>query len=801
MSVIVVIGFLLPFSPVGGEADGVDDDKVTTRRMMTVVSLENAREGRNAARRPFVEALAGAIVLAERRLGRAIDRRQLAKRIGVGQSTLYDYLKGTSLPGGAVFERLLDELAVAGAERGQLTTLRDEAEIAGRIGKQPNKSGRAAPVPHQLPLTPGYFVGREDELEQVDALAAAAHGLAARVCVLEGPAGVGKTTLATQIGHRVKTLFPDGQLHADLRGFDRMKPADPAEVLLGFLHALGVPTGAMPSAVADRTAMYRSLLDGRRVLVVLDNASSSDQVRPLIPAAQTCLTVVTSRNRMDSLVTKEGATRIPLALLDSSAATDVLAARIGAARLAAEPAAVRDLVGLCAGLPLALGVVASRAADRPGESLSALVAEILRADDHLESLSFPEDGLDLRTIFRWSYDGLTPPGARLFRLLGLHPGPDIGSAACTALLGGESARPALRELTWANLLTEPVRDRFQLHHLLHAHARDLVVREDAAARRSAERQMFDHYLEAAQAANARIQPRDAEHREDVRPAPGGYADSMAWFTAEWKALFALIVRAADQEFESYAWRLAVACMVFLRRTGRHTVRIEVQRVAVRAATQIGDRPALATAQRMLADALARSGQGTEARTLLAEALTTFSDLGDGDGALRTHLSFVRALDAESAHEEALRHVEAAVSLARESGNRPALADALAANARQLTHLGQLDPALGLCEQALEIYSTIGYAEGEASLLKTVGDAELRRGRPGPAIGAYEKSVALERMLGDRYWEVAGLDRLAAAHQVAGDLEAADRVRAEADAVLDILRQHGVAAPRGRDDEP
>lgn len=779
----------------------MDDDKVTTRRMMAVVSLENAGEGRNAGRRPFVEALAGAMLQAERRLGRDIDRGQLAKRIGVGQSTLYDYLKGTTLPRGAVFERLLDELGVAGAERGQLTTLRDEAEIAARTGKQPNKSGRAALVPHQLPLAPGHFVGREAELEQVDAFAATTYSLAGRVCVLEGPAGVGKTTLATQIGHRVKNSFPDGQLYADLRGFDQMKPADPTEVLLGFLHALGVPSGAIPSAVADRAAMYRSLLDGQRLLVVLDNASSSDHVRPLIPAAQTCLTVVTSRNRMDSLVTKEGAKRIPLALLGSSAATDVLAARIDAARLSAEPDAVRNLVGLCAGLPLVLGVVASRAADRPSEPLSALVTQIHSADDHLESLSFPEDGLDLRMIFRWSYDGLTPSGARLFRMLGLHPGPDIGLAACSALLGGEPARPAFRELMSANLLTEPVRDRFQLHHLLHAYARDLVAREDAAARRSAEQQMLDHYLDAAQAANACIQPRDAEHRDDVRPAPGGYADSMAWFTAEWESLFTLIVRASDRNFESYAWRLAAACMVFLRRTGRHTARIEVQRVAVRAATQVGDRPGLATAQRMLADALARSGQGTEVRSLLAEALTTFSDLGDGDGALRAHLSFVRALDAESAYGEALQHAEAAVELARENGNRSALADALAANARQLTHVGRLDLALDLGAQALEIYLTIGNAEGEASLLKTVGDAELQRGRLGPAITAYEKSVALDRTLGDRYWEAAGLDRLAAAYQVAGDLEAADRVRAEADAVLDVLRQHGVVAPRRIDGHP
>jgi tetratricopeptide (TPR) repeat protein/transcriptional regulator with XRE-family HTH domain len=761
------------------------------------VRLENSGEDWSTPKRRVAAELTSAVLRAERRLGRGLDRTALAKCLNVSPASMYAYLKGTTLPRGPIFERLLDELGVTGVERGWLTTLRDAAEVAYRVAPDKRANQAAPSKPCQLPPDTRHFVGRVNELARLVEIASTPNAGAARVCVIEGTAGVGKTTLATRAGHRVKGLFPDGHLYTDLRGFAATPPVDAAEALLGFLHALGAPSGGIPPALADRVGLYRSLLDGQRVLVVLDNAGSSEQVRPLVPPAPGCLLVVTGRGRMDSLVAREGAVRIPLAVLTLRDAVELLAARVGAARLAAEPDAVRDLVDLCAGLPLALSVVASRLADRPEEPLSELVAELRDTDDRLEPLSSSDTDLDLRTVFRWSYDALTPPAARLFRLMGLHPGPDVGLAACAALADtSKPPRPVLRELASANLLIEQSRGRFRLHDLLHAYARSRALQEDPAEERmEAVRRMLDHYLGAASAANARIQPNDAEDRSDVRPAPGTYADAMAWFTAEHEVLLALAGYAAVHGFESHAWRLAWACMVFLRRSSRNAARIDVQRIAVSAARRVGDRAALAASRRMLADALARSRRAAEVRSLLAAALAAFEDLGDSKGALRTHLSFVRALDAEGDHTRALGHAEAALRLAEADGDRPMLADALAATARQLTHLDQMAIALDRCARALEIYSSTGNTEGKASVLKIVGDAELSCGCPQRAITAYERSLALDRALGDRYWEAHALNRLATAHRRLGDPHTADRLHAEAVAALELLHHPDVAVLR------
>ncbi|WP_369794453.1 NB-ARC domain-containing protein [Kutzneria sp. 744] len=784
-----------------GEAPLVRPDRGehngTTRRKIAVVRLENAGEDRSEPRQRVAAALVQVVLQAERRLGHGIDRAQLAKRVNVAPASLYAYLNGTTLPRGPVFERLLDELRVTGAERGWLTTLRDKAEVAGRVRSAAQKPRGKLPVARQLPIDGARFIGRSDELVRMMAMASGEGTDAARVCVIEGPAGVGKTMLATRVGHLVKDLFPDGQLHADLHGFDRQPPTDPAEVLLGFLFALGTPADAAPPTLAGRAALFRSLLAGQRMLVVLDNAGSSEQVRQLIPSEPRCLMVITSRNRMDSLVAREGAARISLAVLAPPAAADMLAATIGTARVAAEPEAVRDLIDLCSGLPLALSVVASHAADRPTEPLAALVEELHDEGDRLDSLSWPDDDLDLRTIFQWSYDGLTPAAAWLFQMLGLHPTPEIGQAACTALgAPDEPLRPALRELLSANLLTEHSRGRFRMHDLLHAYARELFLRRvPSPQQKGMRRRMLDYYLAAAAAANTSIQPCDAEHREHAGPAPGDYAASMAWFTAECEVLLAMVDHAAEHGFESHAWRLAWACMVYLRRSVRSASRIAVQRVAVAAADRAGDRAARATSSRMLADALGRSRLGAETLTLLAQALAEFEELGDESGALRAHLSFARALDADQKHARAYEHAEAALSLATAIGENMAVADAYASSARQLVNLGRHEAALRRCERAITLYAAAGHAEGEASVLKIVGDAELRHGDPMAAIAAYERSLALDRTLGDRYWAAHALHRLGVAHRRLGCAETADRLNAEAIAELESLHHPDAEALR------
>src|SRR4051794_15897528 len=287
-------------------------------------------------------------------------------------------------------------------------------------------------APAQLPPRLPEFVNREAELDRLDALVDGRDE--ATVAVLAGTAGVGKTSLAVRWAHGVRARFPDGQLYADLRGFDPDdEQADPGEVVRDFLTALAVPAHAVPPALTGQTALYRSLLADRRMLVLLDNARSSEQVRPLLPGTPGCLTLVTSRNDLTGLVVAEGARPVALELPGYAAARLLLRARLGAERVAAEPAAVTTLIGACARLPLALAVVAARAATRPGLSLSQ-VAEEVREGFAAPAFVAPADdrSTDVRAAFDWSYRQLSPPAARLFRLLGSHPGPGFGVEAAAS---------------------------------------------------------------------------------------------------------------------------------------------------------------------------------------------------------------------------------------------------------------------------------------------------------------------------------------------------------------------------------
>jgi tetratricopeptide (TPR) repeat protein/transcriptional regulator with XRE-family HTH domain len=764
------------------------------------------------ANRELATELTRAVLRAEKRLKRNLDRATLARRLNVSPASVYAYLNGTTVPRNAVFERLLDELGVSGAERGRLSTLRDATELARRLGHGPRtrRSGAAANPfrPRQLPPNPRHFVGRDAELAQLTALAAAARdSRAVGVCVIHGTAGVGKTSLATTWAHRFKTWFPDGHLYVDLRGFGTDPPVDPGEALLGFLHGLGTPPREIPTTTDVRMAFFRSLVSERRMLIVLDNGRSSEQVRPLIPSAAGCLVVVTSRDRMDSLVVREGAARISLDVMPPDEAEALLAERLGVEQLADQPGSARELVGLCAGLPLALSMVTARLVDRPDEPISALVAELHDTQDRLDFLAAPEADLDLRTVFQWSYNLLSPDSARLFRLLGLHPGPDADLSTCAALMGRtKQPKTALRELVRANLVNERPMGRFHFHELLRAYAGTRSKRDDTKADRAdAMRRLLDHHLRAASSANTSIQPNDVEefgHWNEVPAGPmpklGSYAQAMAWFTAEHATLGSLIEYAAANGFEAHAWRLAWTSMVFLRRTGRNTSRVNVQRTAVQAARRAGDPAALATSLRLLADALARSRQREEALLLLKEALTVFQALRDDKGQLRTHLSFVRALDATGDHTRALEHAEYALRLAEADDDPLILADALAATGRQLTQFARHTDALALCERASMLYSAAGHTEGMASVLKVIGDAELLAGHVQRAIVTYQRSLDLDRSLGDRYWEAHALHRLATAIEKAGDKRTSALLRAEAIAVLDSLHHPDGAALRAMD---
>jgi len=328
-----------------------------------------------------------------------------------------------------------------------------------------------AVVPRELPAAIGQFTGRARELR---ALTGMLDGPAGTVVIsaIAGAAGIGKTALAVQWAHQVADRFPDGQLYVNLRGFHPSgKPVPAAAAVRGFLEALGVQAERIPADLDAQARLYRSLLSGRRMFVLLDNARDEEQVRPLLPGGPGCLVLVTSRCQLSGLVAAEGAHALTLGLLSEAEARDLLTRRLGAARLGAEPRAATELVGLCAGLPLALAIAAARAA-RPGARLDALSEELKDVQTRLDALDTGDPSVSVRAVFSWSVDNLPARQTRMFRLLGLHPGPDIAIPAAASLAGTPpaQARGDLRELARAHLISEHVPGRYAMHDLLRAYA-------------------------------------------------------------------------------------------------------------------------------------------------------------------------------------------------------------------------------------------------------------------------------------------------------------------------------------------
>jgi DNA-binding SARP family transcriptional activator len=366
-------------------------------------------------------------------------------------------------------------------------------------GSEPTPGKRApSVVPRQLPTVTGHFVGRASELDKLSTrLAAATDSALTAFSVIGGTAGIGKSKLAVHWGHLHADRFPDGQLYVNLRGFDPAGvPLSPKDAVRGFLSALGVPPSHIPVDPDERYALYRSQLAGCRMLVVLDNARDAEQVRPLLPGAPGPVVLVTSRDQLGGLVALDGALPLNLDPLTEGEARDLLVHRLGWYQVEWEPAEVDALITWCAGLPVALVILAARAALNPDRALAELVDERRDPLRRLDGLSVGEGAADLRTVFSWSYHALSAEAARVFRLLGLHRGPDIDLSAVASLTALERAQAhsALAELTRVRLVAERAAGCYSLHDLLRAYAVDLAVTHDTAADRgNALRRLDDHY--------------------------------------------------------------------------------------------------------------------------------------------------------------------------------------------------------------------------------------------------------------------------------------------------------------------
>ena len=426
--------------------------------------------------RDAVHDFAELLTTLKRRTGRSYEA--LGRRAGVGASTLHRWCQGDRVP--AEFAAVRQYASACGVTRPEMAEvyrcwIRADAAYRGAM-RTPDEDR-----PAQLPPDVAGFVDRTESLDEIDAAGeAGSRRTATTIAVIAGSPGVGKTALAVHWAHRRRKRFPDGQLYLNLRGFDpAAATVAPADALREFLEALGVRPSRMPTAVASRVGLYRSLLADRRMLVVLDNARSEDQVRPLLPGAPGCQVLVTSRNTLTGLVAAEGAHAVEVGLLDEGNARALLAGRLGWDRLAAEPSAAERLIAGCAGLPLALAVMAARAATVPEPPLAMLVEDLSRTRGALDAFTGPDAATDLRAVFATSYRALDPPAARLFLVLGAAADPGASAAAVAGLAGIPLtyARRVLAELVRSHLVSEHIPAQYAVHDLLRAYAHELLGRQ------------------------------------------------------------------------------------------------------------------------------------------------------------------------------------------------------------------------------------------------------------------------------------------------------------------------------------
>jgi tetratricopeptide (TPR) repeat protein/transcriptional regulator with XRE-family HTH domain len=722
-------------------------------------------------------------------------------------------------PRPATVRLLADALGLQGADRERF----QEAAVAGATaadratGRTADRAGTdATPPPAQLPPDVSAFTGRGGEIAELDRLlATVGQGWTAVVIsAVSGTAGVGKTALAVHWAHRVADRFPDGQLYVDLRGYDPDQVMAAGDALAGFLRALGVDGPRIPAEVAERGAQYRTLLARRRMLVVLDNAASAEQVRPLLPGSTSCLVLVTSRDSLAALVARHGARRLGLDRLPPHDAVDLLRTLIGE-RVDADPEAAAALAGQCAHLPLALRVGAELAVARAGVPLADLVAELGDEQRRLDLMDADGDPRTaVRAVFSWSYRRLPAAAARVFRLLGLPPGADIDAHAVAALTGTgvDEARESLDVLCRPHLADRAGPGRYGMHDLLCAYAAGLAGEHDGAGHRQAAlTRLFDHYVATAAAATDILDP-------GADPALGILANApvpplndptaaLAWLDAERANLVAVSGYAAGHGWPTHATRLAASLFRYLDAGGHQPDALTIHGNARHAAAASGDREAEATALvnlgvvqwgqarydeaaehlRQARDLYHETGNhGGEARawgnlggiyeqqghypqaiTHHRQALILYQEIGNdaGQGFAVSNLGLIYGR--QGRYDEALDHHEQALALARKTTGR--YAECLALGNLGIVHsrLGEHDQATDCYRQALAIARELGDRNSEAYLLTNLGVAQRRQGRYDAASEHHERALAIFGEIGDRSGEAEALNGLGEVRNATG----------------------------------
>ncbi|MGH3621328.1 MAG: tetratricopeptide repeat protein [Sciscionella sp.] len=570
----------------------------------------------------------------------------------------------------------------------------------------------------------------------------------------------------------------------------------PAAAIRGFLDAFAVPVERIPSSLEAQAALYRSLLAERRVLVVLDNARNVDQVRPLLPASPSCLAVVTSRSRLFGLIATEGAAALTLDLLTPEVAGELLARHLGAERMADEPDAVSELITLCARLPLALAIAGARASEHADFPLTQLAAQLRDMRGRLDALDGGDPTADVRAVFSWSYRYLSRGAARMFRLLGVYPGPDISLLAAASLAGvpRQQAQEVLVELATSRMITEHTPGRFMFHDLLRAYATDHGrIADGDTERLAAVHRVLDHYLYSAHTAALLLHPNRspltlAPAQPDV--ASGNIADdgqARAWFGAEHPVLLAAITQAVETEFDVHAWQLPWALATFLDRQGYWQEWAATQRTALVAARRLGDQAAEACVHRLLGRAYLRLGSAEDARIHLRHSRDCYQQLGDCVGQAQAHYDLASAFGRLERNNEALDQVRQAFELYRIAGHPVGRIRALSAIGWYHAQLGDHRQALACCEQALTLCRKLGDRLCEAGTWDSLGYAHQHLGDHDQAFACYRRAADLWQEFGNRYHQAVTLSHIGDNCHTVGDRDAAYQTWQQALAILDDLQ--------------
>ncbi|MEU2427482.1 BTAD domain-containing putative transcriptional regulator [Streptomyces sp. NPDC007851] len=653
----------------------------------------------------------------------------------------------------------------------------------------PAVSGRGSagvpePIPRQLPAPPASFTGRTAELATLTGVLdkAAAAGGTVVISALSGAGGMGKTWLALRWAQQHLDEFPDGQLFIDLRGFaPDAEPLAPSAALKSFLQGLGVAPGLLPADDDALAGLYRSRVAGRRMLIVLDNAYGLEQVAPLLPGSPTCTVLVTSRDRLTGLVTAHGAHLLPVDVLPESEARELLARRLGAERLAAEPEVVDDLLAHCGGYPLALAIIAGRAAAHPEFPLRTLADELCDGTARLAALDEGDPTADLSSVLSWSYTDLPAAEAEMFALLGSAPGTELGVPAVAALAAvpDAKARTVLRALERASLVQQSVPGRWRMHDLVHLYASERADQDlSPHTREAALDRLLGFYLHTAENAERLINP-DTQPLRLGPPGPGvepltfdDESSSLAWFDTEHTNLLAALRLAVAQDRHRSVWQFALALDAYHVRRGHLHEDLAAWQAALNAADHLDDPESRALAHRHLGVAHADLARYDEALEHFREALALAEQADDLAGQARTHHTLAWAWGRRGEYRPAREHATRALHMFQALGNHVRAARTLNQVGWYSTRLGEHTEARGACETALEAHRRHHDREGEAHTLDSLGHIAHHTGRLPEALEYYRQALALYRDLGHTYSEADTLDRLGHTHLTAGRANAA-----------------------------